>query len=860
MKTDELRETYLDFFESKGCVRRPSDLLVPLNDQSVLFTPAGMNQFKEQFLGIGKTDFTRATTCQKCIRTGDIENVGVTPFHMTFFEMLGNFSFGDYFKRDAIHWAWEFVTQKLGIDGNRLTISVYEDDDEAFGIWNEEIKVPSSRIRRCDEEDNFWPAGAPTHGPNGVCGPCSEIFVQLDGGKEVEIWNLVFTQFNRVGVKQLEPLPSKNIDTGMGLERTASVLQGVDSVFGIDILKPIVDAAGQLLGKSPDEEMRRLRRISEHLRTVTFCMHENVMPSNEKQGYVVRRLLRRAVLDAYQLGTDEAILHQLVTPIVEAMKAGYPELAKTAGGVAGSIKAEEERFLNTIDRGMSLFESEAKGEEISGEAAFKLHSTYGFPIELTEELAQQRGVKLDREAYEQSVKQHALDSGSGAFTKELFNVGPIQTLKSTLPTTEFVGYDQQSGKATIKAIIADNQLVEDSVATGHESALTIVLDRTPFYGESGGQVGDVGMLEADGFRFEVQDTQKTDGYHLHVGHIREGSAKIGQEVTAAIDAERRLGIQRAHSATHVLHAGLHQVLGNHATQAGSKVEDDLLRFDFRHDKAVAPEELKRIERFANDHVMQADAIGWAVHPIEEARKMGAQALFGEKYGDSVRVVSMGSFSQEFCGGCHASNTGMIGPIKIVREESVSAGVRRISALTGRRALDHLREQEELLSQAAARVKAPPVDLPKRIDALQQEIRDLKKAASKQQSAANKDVTAELLTNALTVGDAKIVVAELEGVGPADLRKQSDVLKSKASPVALFLASRENEKVHLVAAVSKDLVGKGLHAGKWLGKVAEVVGGKGGGRPDMAQGGGKDPAKTPEALTLAKEIATSDLKG
>lgn len=865
MTTDELRESYLSFFESKGCVRRPSDLLVPANDPSVLFTPAGMNQFKEQFLGIGKSEFTRATTCQKCMRTGDIENVGKTRFHLTFFEMLGNFSFGDYFKREAIHWAWEFCTQVLKLPRERLSVTIYLDDEEAYDVWRNEVKVPADRIRRCDEDQNFWPASAPSEGPNGVCGPCSEIYVDL-GDDQVEIWNLVFTQFNRVGHRQLEPLPKKNIDTGMGLERTALVLQGGETVFDIDVFRPIVQAAADALSIRYDPkgpESYRVRRIAEHSRSVTFCLHEGILPSNEKQGYVVRRLLRRAVLDAYQLGSRQPILHRLVPEVVEAMKRGYPELVETAQGVAAAIQAEEERFLATVESGIGYLEgllkkAEAGGRQVSGADAFKLHATYGFPFELTADLAGARGVAVDRAGFEAEMEEHRKTSGSGSFAAEVFHVGPIQELKKTLPPTQFVGYEQFECDARVQAIIDSERIATAPIAVGHEKPITLLLDRTPFYGESGGQVGDVGTLVGDDFVFDVTDTQKTDGYYQHIGRVRSGQAKTGSKVHAAIDADRRRGIQRAHSATHILHWALHQVLGKHATQAGSKVEEDILRFDFSHPKGLTREEIESVERLANERIMSAALIRAEIKPIAEARKEGAMALFGEKYGDEVRIVSMGDFSKEFCGGCHLANTGQVGPLKILREESIAAGTRRITASTGLASLRLMREQESVLNQASALLKAKPEELAVRIAGLQKELKDAQKAVEKEKARQAQNRAANLLDSAISIGDATVVAAAVDGVGAKELQSQVNDLLSKRKSLAVLLASENNGKVEMVTAVTDDLVRRGMDASAWVRETAAIVGGKGGGKPQMARAGGTQPEKLPQALGRAMEFAKEKL--
>ncbi|HVJ79927.1 MAG TPA: alanine--tRNA ligase [Planctomycetia bacterium] len=864
MKTDDLREAYLSFFESKGCVRKPSDLLVPVNDPSVLFTPAGMNQFKGEFLGVVPLEFTRAVTCQKCVRTGDIENVGKTRFHFTMFEMLGNFSFGDYFKREAIAWGWEFCTKVLGIKGDRLRITVYQDDDEAEGIWTKEIGVKPQFVKRCGEDDNFWPASAPSQGPDGVCGPCSEIYVDLGDGREVEIWNLVFTQFNRVGPppNNLHPLPKKNIDTGMGLERTAAVLQGVPTAYDIDIFAPIVRHAAELLGVKYDPEgdvqtAQRLRRIAEHARTVLFAMHENVQPGPAKQGYVVRRLLRRALVDAYRMGRQEPILHHLVPTIVAMMKKPYPELAGNATSVAGQIAAEEKRFLQTVDRGLAYLDNLfKKSEKISGKDAFELHATYGFPIDLTVELAAARGAAVDRAGFDAAFEKHQETSGSIG-SGDVFTLGPVQKLReSGVAVTKFTGYGKTSGEGTIRGVIVDGKLAE-SAAAGARAIL--VLDQTPFYAEAGGQVGDVGVLKAEGFEFAVKDVKKTDGFHEHLGVVKKGTAVVGLHLKAEVDGPRRAGIERAHSATHVLHAGLHQVVGEHAKQAGSRVERDQLRFDFSHGQALAPSELKAIEDFATARIMEAAPIEAKVMPIAEAKKLGAMALFGEKYGDEVRVVSMGGFSREFCGGCHLSNTGQVGPLRIVREESVSAGIRRITALVGPAAVEHQAKQERTLHEAAALLRAAPTELPKRIEALQKELKDLQKELSGLKRAGAGDLVAQLAAAAEKRSAASLVVGEAPGAGPDELRNYCDELRAKLGVAAILLVSAEgDDKVHLVASVAKELHGS-LKAGDWIKTIAPEVDGKGGGRPDLAAAGGKSPAKIPAALAAAKSFAQERLK-
>lgn len=870
MTTDELREAYLDFFVSKGCVRKPSDVLVP-NDPTVMFTPAGMNQFKREFMGLGDPKFTRATTCQKCLRTGDIENVGKTAFHETFFEMLGNFSFGDYFKRDAIHWAWEFLIGVLKFPADRLTITVYLDDDEAYNIWHDEIKVPANRITRMGEDDNFWPAGAPTHGPDGVCGPCSEIFYHGSGPKEVEIWNLVFTQFNRVGPGQLEPLPKKNIDTGMGLERTAACLQGVSTVFETDIFKPIVAAVGEHLGK-PYERIGpdgiRMRRMADHARALTFCIHENVRPSKEKQGYVIRRLLRRAVLDAYQMGHREPFLFQLVPTVAEVMSRPYPELRESVKRIQTVVREEEEQFLKNLENGVRLLsetfrKTKAAGSEtVSGKDVFTLHATYGIPAEVTESLAVDQNLRVDMEGFRKEMTQHEEISRGTTDAAAVFAVGPLDTLKKVYHHgTEFVGYLTTDDEAQVIGIMAQNQLA-DSATTDGSSPIALILNRTPFYGESGGQVGDTGEIRSERFVFQVTDTKKENDFTLHIGRVTEGTITVNDKVRARVDRERREAIRRAHSATHVLHHALHTHLGKHAQQAGSKVEPDRLRFDFANPEAVGRERLRNVEETVNLKVLSGDSVSWSHMPIEQARAQGAMALFGEKYPEIVRVVQMGEFSRELCGGTHLDNVSQIGLFKIVGEESVSAGTRRITALTGQAALDYVRQEEEILADVAGTLKVAPGLVRERVTALLEEVKNLKKQASQKRTQEAPKVSADdLLKTAATVGEASVVTFNIEASTPDELRQLIDVLRRKANArLAVLLTTVADDKVHLAAGLTPDLIALGLHAGQWLKEVAPIVGGGGGGRPDLAQAGGKHPDKIPAALERAVEFVKSKLGG
>jgi alanyl-tRNA synthetase len=929
MKTDELREKYLAFFETKGHKRCPSDVLVPTWDPSVLFTPAGMNQFKDHFLGKVKLEFTRATTCQKCLRTGDIENVGRTAYHHTFFEMLGNFSFGDYFKRDAINWAWEFLTEKkwLGLAPERLTVTVYVDDDEAAAIWAKDIGLAPDRIERCGEDENFWPANAPSQGPDGVCGPCSEIYYHPEKGSPVEIWNLVFTQFNRVGEppNNLRPLPSKNIDTGMGLERTAATLQGVPTNYHVDILKPIVLAAADVCGTKYEYDSdngRRLRRITDHIRACTFAVHENVYPGANKEKYVVKRLLRRAVLDGHQMGLRQPFLHKLVPIVAEMMKRPYPELSETVKRVSGVIEKEEANFFGTIDAGLNhidrVFEQMRRENRVTveGGTAAELYQTYGVPPELFESLAAEHNFAFDWQGYHEAMEAHGEVSGKVQHAV-MGTRGPVDSLKQALHATEFLGYETTEADAVVKGIIAGqpphDHLCDKMEEIGHKNAIRVVLDRTPFYGESGGQVGDTGKLAGDGFEFVVTDTQKDGGLVIHHGHLVRGTMREGAKVSAVVDSQRRTGIRRAHSATHILHYALQKNLGTHAQQQGSKVDDDWLRFDFTNLSPVDSEHLTSIGSDVASRIAAADPVRWDVLPLAEARKQGAMMLFGEKYPDPVRMVSMGAFSKELCGGTHLTNTREVEHFEILSEEGVSAGTRRITALTGKRAAEHAAQIAAALTESARLLDCKEALVPTLIRALLENIRNIKraiggselrpgggayddsKAATVLTAAEKKAILAEsgrllsvaalavperikklqdeqsvlerqlteqsaagplsgerLLESAEKVDGVTIVVTELPGVDPNLMRQLIDQVRSKASPAAILLAVRQgDDKVTLVAGISKDLQSRKLSAGDWIRPVAAAVGGGGGGRPDLAQAGGKEPAKLPEALQIAR---------
>lgn len=932
MKTNEIREKYLAFFESKGHTRKASDVLVPRWDPSVLFTPAGMNQFKDHFLGKVKLEFTRATTCQKCLRTGDIDNVGRTAYHHTFFEMLGNFSFGDYFKREAIHWAWELLTDKkwFALDPSRLSVTVYLDDDTAAEIWNKEIGLPVSRIERMDEADNFWPASAPSQGPDGVCGPCSEIYYHQAVGKPVEIWNLVFTQFNRVGnpPNNLRPLPSQNIDTGMGLERMAAVMQGVDTNYHTDNLRPLVEAAGEVCGVKydpKDDNGRRLRRIADHVRACTFAIHENVLPGPNREKYVVRRLLRRAVLDGYQMGKRDPFLFELVPAVAEQMAVPYPELKDTIERVQKGIKAEESTFFGTVGAGLNritkMFD-DMKGAgrvTVQGQDAAELYTTYGVPPEMVESMAAELNIAFDWDGYRHAMDEHG--EKSGKIADVVFKTGPIEALKKALKITEFLGYETTEATAEIRGIVAQDHLLDELTEVGHDKPVQVVLDRSPFYAESGGQVGDTGVITGPGFEFKVTDAQKDGDLIVHIGHLQKGTMKAGAKVTARVDTSRRDGIRRAHSATHILHYALQKNLGKDAHQMGSKVEEDWLRFDFGNPSPIEADKLAAIEIDVAERVAAGEPINWKFVPLTEARTAGAMMLFGEKYPDPARMVSMGTFSRELCGGTHLSNTSDVVALEILSEEGVAAGTRRITALTGKKAQEHsVRTKtalEEMAKQlgvgllevpaatrrlaqyvrdlkkattsggktpdepaAIAKSSAPavidprqiksaareaarllnvaPFDAPARITGLLAEIEDLKRQLASRAAAGGLSADT-LLASAEKVNDTTVVVAEAPSANSNLMRQLIDQIRKKISPSAIFLAAVEGEgKVVLVAGVSRDLVEKGVSAGNWVRDVAPVVGGGGGGKPDLAQAGGKQPENLPAALAKANEVVRAML--
>ncbi len=926
MKTDEIRQKYLDFFVSKGHQLCASDVLVPTWDRSVLFTPAGMNPFKDHFLGNVELEFNRATSCQKCLRTGDIENVGRTAYHHTFFEMLGNFSFGDYFKREAIVWAWEFLTDKqwLGVDPEKLTATVFTNDEEAFRIWQTDIGLSNDRIQRLDEYENFWPAGAPTDGPDGVCGPCSEIFYHADGigrSNEVEIWNLVFTQFNRSGdpPDNLHPLPHRNIDTGMGLERIAAVMQGVDTNFHIDILRPIVEAGAEITGmayQADSDSGRFLRRIADHVRACTFAIHENVYPGPSKAEYVIRRLLRRCTLEARQLGKQDPFLYRMVPAVVQAMQHPYPELADSSERIQQVIQSEEEKFLRTLDQGLDrierIFDEMQSGHrtQVDGGEAADLYQTYGIPPELVESIAHDRHCEFDWAGFQAAMAEHGEKSGKIADTV-MGDFGPIDEIKKEVKSTRFTGYETCESSCLVVGLVEAEQRLESLTQSTHPDQI-LILDRTPFYAESGGQVADTGTVVGPCGVFLVDDVQKDGGVYVHHGHVKEGTIRQGDQVSAVVDTDRRNAIRRAHTATHILHHALQSILGSHAQQRGSKVTDDWLRFDFSNLQAVTMQELAEIEEIARQRIAAASTVNAEILPLADARSRGAMMLFGEKYPDPVRMISIGEFSRELCGGTHLDNTVEVGGFEIIAEESVSSGTRRIEALTGIRAQENQRLTEDAMARLRDLLNAGEANLVAAFDELLDRIKNLKKqlAAGKkvelkskswsdgssldydgrrealrtlartlnvpvsevvnriqalldeaqslqqqvdQLSDAPQVDAADLLSAAEDIQGIAVIVRDLPMSNPNLMRQLIDQVRKQGSPTAVFLATAQaTNKVLLVAGVSRELVDQGIRAGDWVKEIAPLVGGGGGGKPDLAQAGGKQPENIPQALQAARD--------
>ena len=870
---NELREMFLSFFESKGHLRLPSFSLVPQNDKSILLINAGMTPMKPWFKGEEEPPRRRVCTCQKCIRTGDIENVGKTARHGTYFEMLGNFSFGDYFKHEAIAWSWEFLTEVVGLEPDRLYPSIYLDDDEAFDIWNKEVGIPAERIFRFGKEDNFWEHGS------GPCGPCSEIYydrgpeygcgkpgctVGCDCDRYIEIWNNVFSQFDNDGHGHYTELKQKNIDTGMGLERLACVCQNVDSLFDVDTVMNITHKVSQLTGAHYGETEKRdvsLRVITDHIRSATFMICDGILPSNEGRGYVLRRLLRRAARHGKLLGVNDPFLYQVVDTVIHENEGQYPDLREKQTYITKVIRTEEENFGRTIDGGMKIFsdllaEHKQKLEKIfSGADAFRLYDTFGFPIDLTMEMAADEGLSVDENAFQRLMKEQKERAREAR--KALGDLGWAGVeFGKDVPATEFVGYDHSECDAKIVAIVADEELREE-VAAGAEAV--VVLDHSPFYAEMGGQVADHGTITADGVVFTVADVQKNKGgKFMHYGRLAQGVLHVGDTVHAAIDMERRKAIQRAHSTTHLLDAALKKVLGDHVHQAGSLVEPDRLRFDFTHFEAISPEELRQVEELVNDAVLEGYPVVTEVLPIEEAKKKGAVAMFGEKYGETVRVVEMSDFSVEFCGGTHVDNTAKAGPFRIKSESSVASGVRRIEATCGKLSLKAMESSQGVLSRAAQFLKTAPSGLLERMEQQANEMKQLRQAVEKFKAEASLGEARQFLASAKTVKDLHVLATTRNGVDTAELRTMGDFLRDKDPKAVAVIASINGEKITFLAVCGKEAVARGIKAGDLVRHVSAICGGKGGGKPDSAMGGGSDPLKVDDALASVDDFVSEKL--
>ena len=879
---NELREMFLKFFETKGHLRLPSFSLIPQNDASLLLINSGMAPMKPWFTGEQEPPRHRVTTCQKCIRTGDIENIGHTARHGTYFEMLGNFSFGDYFKDEAIHWAWEFLTspQWVGLDPNRLYPSVFAGnettpaDDEAFRIWHEEIGIPEDRIFKFGKEDNFWEHGS------GPCGPCSEIYydrgekygcgkpgctVGCDCDRYMEVWNVVFSQFDNDGEGHYTELKQKNIDTGMGLERLAVVCQDVDSLFDVDtvmnITNKVTEITGASYGQSHEKDVS-LRVITDHIRSSAFMICDGVLPSNEGRGYVLRRLLRRAARHGKLLGVDRPFLYEVVDTVIHENEGHYPELRERQAYITKVIRVEEENFAKTIDGGMKIFsdllaEHKAKGETtFSGADAFKLYDTYGFPIDLTLEMVQDEGMTLDCKAFDQEMEEQKNRARKAREALGDLGWAGVEFGKD-IPATEFVGYDHDSiDDAKIVALVVENEQAEE-LMSGVEGI--IVLDRTPFYAEMGGQVADHGVIACGSARLEVSNVQKNKGgKFMHYGKVISGAFQLGQTVTASIDAGRRQGIRRAHSATHLLDAALKKVLGDHVHQAGSLVEPDRLRFDFTHFEAITPEQLSEIDEAVNDAVLAGYPVVTEVLPIEEARKKGAVAMFGEKYGETVRVVEMGDFSMEFCGGTHVDNTAKVGPFRIRSEGSVASGVRRIEATVGKATLDTIRRNQQVLFHAAQMLKTSPGELEAKLDQQLNENKALRRDLEKFKAEASLGEARQFLMSAKDVKGLKVLTSIRNGMDSAAMRQMGDFLRDKEPGVVGVLACVNGEKITFLAVCGKEAVARGIKAGELVKYVSAICGGKGGGKPDSAMGGGSDLLKLDNALASVDDFVSEKI--
>lgn len=878
---NELRRKYLEFFESKGHLKMNSFSLVPQNDNSLLLINAGMAPLKPYFTGQEIPPRRRVTTCQKCIRTGDIDNVGKTARHLTFFEMLGNFSFGDYFKHEAINWSWEFLTKVIGMEEDRLYPSIYADDDEAFNIWTKEVGVPAERITRFyrDENgdcDNFWEHGA------GPCGPCSEIYydrgikygcgkpdckVGCDCDRFMEVWNNVFTQFESDGHHHYTELKQKNIDTGMGLERLAVVVQDVDSVFDIDTMKAIRDKICELAGvtyMADEHKDVSIRLITDHIRSVTFMASDGIIPSNEGRGYVLRRLLRRAARHGRTLGIDGLFLAKLATTVIDSSKDGYPELDEKRELILKVLTTEEENFNKTIDQGLVILsdlESRLVKEGktcLDGEDAFRLYDTYGFPIDLTNEILEEKGFTVDMDGFNNAMnKQKETARGARKETNYMGADATVYDKIDTRITSEFVGYDTLETESEI-TVLTTSEDITDTLAEGMEG--TIIVNKTPFYATMGGQQGDTGVITCNGSVFEVIDTIRLKGGRVgHVGKVTAGSFKVGDKVTLTVDEKKRIDTAKNHSATHLLQEALRIVLGNHVEQAGSLVTPDRLRFDFTHFQPMTEEEIEKVEAIVNEQIAKSIDVETKVLAIEDAKKTGAKALFNEKYGDTVRVVCMGDFSKEFCGGTHVSNTGLINSFKIVSEAGVAAGVRRIEALTGNGVFAYYKDIEKKYNDICKAAKATPANVEEKIAHMQAEIKSLNSEIESLKNKAANEALGDVLNQAEDVNGVKFLAVKLNDVDMNELRNLSDDLKSKiGSGVVVLASAMGSDKVNLIVTATDDIVKAGVHAGNIIKSAAPCVGGGGGGRPNMAQAGGKNPAGIEKAFETAKETLASML--
>ncbi|MJS47096.1 alanine--tRNA ligase [Salmonella enterica subsp. enterica] len=872
--TAEIRQAFLDFFHSKGHQVVASSSLVPNNDPTLLFTNAGMNQFKDVFLGLDKRNYSRATTSQRCVRAGgkhnDLENVGYTARHHTFFEMLGNFSFGDYFKHDAIQFAWELLTGEnwFALPKERLWVTVYETDDEAYEIWEKEVGIPRERIIRIGDNkgapyasDNFWQMG-----DTGPCGPCTEIFYdhgdhiwggppgspEEDGDRYIEIWNIVFMQFNRQADGTMEPLPKPSVDTGMGLERIAAVLQHVNSNYDIDLFRTLIEAVAKVTGAT-DLGNKSLRVIADHIRSCAFLVADGVLPSNENRGYVLRRIIRRAVRHGNMLGAKETFFYKLVGPLIEVMGSAGEELKRQQAQLEQVLKTEEEQFARTLERGLALLDEELaklQGDTLDGETAFRLYDTYGFPVDLTADVCRERNIKVDEAGFEAAMEEQRRRareaSGFGADYNAMIRVDSA---------SEFKGYDHLELNGKVTALFVDGKAVE-AINAGQEAV--VVLDQTPFYAESGGQVGDKGELKGAGFTFAVDDTQKYGQAIGHIGKLSAGALKVGDAVQADVDEARRARIRLNHSATHLMHAALRQVLGTHVAQKGSLVSDKVLRFDFSHNEAMKPSEIRQVEDLVNAQIRRNLPIETNIMDLDAAKAKGAMALFGEKYDERVRVLSMGDFSTELCGGTHASRTGDIGLFRIISESGTAAGIRRIEAVTGEGAMATVHAQSDRLNDIAHLLKGDSQNLGDKVRAVLERTRQLEKELQQLKDQAAAQESANLSSKAVDLNGVKLLVSELAGIEPKMLRTMVDDLKNQLGSTVIVLATVVEGKVSLIAGVSKDVTDR-VKAGELIGMVAQQVGGKGGGRPDMAQAGGTDAAALPAALASVQGWVSAKLQ-